>query len=144
VVDQHALGPDAGVVLDDVEDEAGALELVLEVRRVDEDELTGARGALSLKRTTCFGGAIPANTSAEVGSSVAATSSMQASKRSRSAIAASVQTISAKLRVASGNWAEVIAALGITYGFGALGARSAALPKSDSPGRTTQLAPNTV
>ena len=44
VVDQHALGPDTGVVLDDVEDEAGALELVLEVRRVHEDELAGARG----------------------------------------------------------------------------------------------------
>ena len=44
VVNQHTAGLDAGVVRDHVEEEAGALELVLEVRRVHEDELAGARG----------------------------------------------------------------------------------------------------
>ena len=48
MIDQHALGLDSLVVLQHVDDDARSLVLVLQVRRVDQDELIVLRGQIDL------------------------------------------------------------------------------------------------
>ena len=48
VVDQHFARRDAAVVLQNVDDQARALQLVLEMRRMHQDQLFPARGQINM------------------------------------------------------------------------------------------------
>ena len=49
VIDDDPLGPDARVAFEHVHDQARTLELVLEVRCVDQDHLVGSRRQVHLR-----------------------------------------------------------------------------------------------